>query len=356
MEGAEAPLVSVIVPAWNAEATLAETLRSVAAQTYSNLEIVIVDDGSTDATAGIATRFCDKDGRARLVRKENGGVASARNRGIEESRGEWVAPIDADDLWHPTKIEKQITAALAAPEMPALVYCWFHYVDRSGRVIGSSARWVANGRAFEQMACHNFVGNGSAPLMRRAEVLAAGGYDEDLRAERAQGCEDLLLQLRIARHRPVAAVPEHLVGYRVHPTAMSRNADQMRRSWERVFDRLSRDGTQPSRQAVRWALGMRTLEFAEVNALSGNWPTAARLLVRALRLDPARCSLQLLYRLTRLSRRLVVGRTPRPTGRPFAQVKPTECFSLDPDAVVGFASFLDRIDRRRLTRLAASER
>jgi Glycosyl transferase family 2 len=356
MEGSEAPLVSAIIPAWNAEETLAETLRSVAAQTYSRLEILIVDDGSTDGTAEIASRFCETDGRARLIRKENGGVASARNRGIAESRGEWVAPIDADDLWHPTKIEKQVAAALQAPEPPGLVYCWFHYIDEQGRVIGSSRRWSANGRAFEQMACHNFVGNGSAPLLRRADALAAGGYDEGLRAEQAQGCEDLLLQLRIARRRPVAAVPEHLVGYRVHPTTMSRNARQMRRSWELVFDRLRRDGIPPSPQAVRWALGMRTLEFAEMRALAGDWPAAARLLTRSLRLDPARCSAQMLYRLARLSRRLILGRRPRPIRRPFAEVKPTDWFALDADAVAGFASFLERIDRRRLTRLAASER
>jgi hypothetical protein len=93
-----------------------------------------------------------------------------------------------------------------------------------------------------------------------------------------------------------------------------------------------------------------------MKALAGDWPASAGLLVRALRLDPARCGLQLLYRVARLSRRLVVGRRSRPIGRPFAEVKPTDWFCLDPDAVAGFASFLDRIDRRRLTCLAASER
>ena len=102
------PLVSVVMPAWNAEATIVEALRSVAAQTYRDLEIIIVDDGSTDATAALAKEFCASDPRARTVRRSNGGPAAARNLGIAEARGEWIALIDADDVWHPTKIEKQL--------------------------------------------------------------------------------------------------------------------------------------------------------------------------------------------------------------------------------------------------------
>jgi glycosyltransferase involved in cell wall biosynthesis len=81
-------LVSVIVPAWNSERTLLQTLQSAAAQTHANLEILIIDDGSTDRTAEIAAEFCACDHRARVIRKENGGLASARNRGIDESTGQ----------------------------------------------------------------------------------------------------------------------------------------------------------------------------------------------------------------------------------------------------------------------------
>src|SRR6476660_9248867 len=100
----EGPLVSALIPAWNAESTLAETLGSAAAQTHRNLEILIVDDGSTDSTAEIAKEFCASDSRARLTSQKNRGVASARNRAIDESKGEFIAPLDADDLWHAQKI------------------------------------------------------------------------------------------------------------------------------------------------------------------------------------------------------------------------------------------------------------
>src|SRR5438270_8611564 len=94
------PIVSVIIPAWNAEETLKETLISVASQTHRSLEIIIIDDGSTDKTANIAADFCGSDCRARLIQKARGGLAAARNTGIDEANGSWIAPLDADDLWH----------------------------------------------------------------------------------------------------------------------------------------------------------------------------------------------------------------------------------------------------------------
>src|SRR4051794_23345964 len=106
------------MPAWNAEATISEALQSVAVQTYANLEIIIVDDGSADATAQLAERFCARDPRGRVISRSNGGPAAARNLGIAAARGEWIALIDADDLWHPTKLQKQISVALAVPEAP----------------------------------------------------------------------------------------------------------------------------------------------------------------------------------------------------------------------------------------------
>src|SRR4051794_3877496 len=101
-------LVTVVVPAHNAAATLRQTLASIAAQTYRDLEIVVVDDGSTDDTSAIAAEFAHLDRRVRLVSQANAGVAAARNKGIALARGEYVAPVDADDLWEPTKIEKQV--------------------------------------------------------------------------------------------------------------------------------------------------------------------------------------------------------------------------------------------------------
>ena len=99
------PLISVVIPAYNAEQFLDETLESVLSQTYENWECIIVNDGSTDSTESVAKKWCEKDSRFRLTDKENGGPSSARNWGIKESKAEYIAFLDADDLYMPNFLE-----------------------------------------------------------------------------------------------------------------------------------------------------------------------------------------------------------------------------------------------------------
>jgi len=227
---AQDPLVSVVIPAYNAAGTLAETLDSVRAQTYSNLEIIVVDDGSADLTASVVRAYSARDPRIKLLQKTNGGVASARNAGIAACSGEYVAFIDADDLWHPTKIRKQVAVLSAGgPEM-GLVYTAFRRIDSKGLVVGSSWNYAVDGWVPFRHFQVNLVGNGSAILVRKAALEAVGGYATWLRDADAEGCEDLLLQLRIARTYRFGTVPEYLVGYRKHPGNMSADVAQMTRS------------------------------------------------------------------------------------------------------------------------------
>jgi len=231
------PCVSVIVPAYNSEGTLDETLGSVRAQSYRLLEIIVIDDGSTDGTAAIAERHADEDARVRLIRKSNGGVASARNRGIDEATGTLIAPVDADDLWHPEKIERQL-AVLNSHENVGLVYCWFAKIDEESRITHLEGRSVYEGDVLADLCLHSIVGNGSTPLMLRSALVAAGGYDESLRARCAQGCEDYKLYLRIAEDYNYALVRAYLVGYRQSHKSMSRDQRQMLRSRDLVMEEI----------------------------------------------------------------------------------------------------------------------
>lgn len=224
------PLVSVVVPAFNAADTIQETLNSISQQTYRKLEVVVVDDGSTDATAEMVRRHGSRDPRFRVVSKPNGGVASARNHGIGSSRGDFVAFIDADDLWHPTKIAKQLEALLSAGPDTALVYAPFRLIDSAGMVIASPHKYGVSGWVLYRHFHTNLVGNGSALLIRRNVLEECGGFDPHLRTQGAEGCEDLLLQLRIAKRYRFGEVAEYLVGYRRLPGNMSSNAEQMIRS------------------------------------------------------------------------------------------------------------------------------
>lgn len=231
-------LVSVVIPAYNAAATLDETLRSVRAQTHRALEIIVVDDGSTDATAAIAQQHALADGRVLLLRQNNAGVAQARNHGWQRARADWVAFVDADDLWAPTKIERQLATLDSGGQRVGLVYCWFAKIDHASRIAGTqhNPRW--QGDVMQPILLSNFIGNGSSALIRREALAAAGGFDAGLQARGAHGCEDYLLYFRIAEAWHFALVPQRLVGYRWLPDNMSSNRPRMLRSWLLVQDEM----------------------------------------------------------------------------------------------------------------------
>jgi glycosyltransferase involved in cell wall biosynthesis len=235
------PLVSVIIPAHNAEAFIATTLASAARQTYQHLEIIVVDDGSTDRTAEIVREFAAKDPRVTLLQQANAGVAAARNSAIRTARGSLIAPLDADDLWERTKIERQVACFRGADDRLALVYTWSHNIDDEGRIMWwKRNRPEGQGRVFDQLIEANLIGNGSTPLMRKDRVLEAGGYDPELRARDAEGCEDWKLYLTLAECYDFAVVRECLVGYRQTPGMMSRNLWAMKRSYDLLFDEVRR--------------------------------------------------------------------------------------------------------------------
>lgn len=271
---AEDILISVIVPAFDAAATLEETVASALGQTLSALEVIVVDDGSRDDTADIAARLARADRRLRLVRSDNRGVGHARNLGIQHARGRYVAPLDADDIWHPTKLEKQLDVFRARPDL-GLVYCHCDRIDDKGRVIYRLPCYAADGWALLQHAFFNFISNGSAIMVPRAIALELGGYAPGLRAVGAEGCEDYLLQLRIlARHR-VACVPEALVGYRAHASNMSADGLRMSKS-ECIALRLVLTGLPDDVGAVRDEVYFKSDAVVLYNALGRrDWEVVA---------------------------------------------------------------------------------
>ncbi len=231
-------LVSVVIPAYNAEATLDETLRSVRAQTHQALDIVVVDDGSTDGTRALGEQHAAADARVQVLHRANAGVAAARNAGWQHARSEFIAFIDADDLWAPTKIEKQLAALLLGGDRIGLVYCWFARIDHASRIVGLHDGPLWQGDVTEPILMTNFIGNGSSALMRREALVAAGGFEPGLQAQGAHGCEDYLLYFRVAVAYHFALVPERLVGYRHLPNNMSSNRPRMLRSWMLVHDEM----------------------------------------------------------------------------------------------------------------------
>ncbi|NJP08247.1 MAG: glycosyltransferase family 2 protein [Leptolyngbyaceae cyanobacterium RU_5_1] len=227
----QSPLVSVVIPAYNAEDFIERTLRSVLAQTYRNIEVLVVDDGSTDRTAAIVRRIANQDSRVRLLQQVNIGVAAARNLAIQHASGEFIAPIDADDIWYPKNLEKQVNCALEGGSLVGVVYSWSVCIDETDALLGGIRAFSIEGNVFLTLLCHNFLGNASASLIRRSCLEQIGTYNTKLRLQNAQGCEDWDLYLRIAEHYQFRVVPEFLIGYRKLTNSMSRDYTAMANSY-----------------------------------------------------------------------------------------------------------------------------
>lgn len=301
------PLVSVIVPMFNAAATIGRTLASACAQTYSRLEIVVVDDGSFDESPNIVERIARHDRRVRLIRQPNAGVAAARNAAIAVSKGQLLAPLDADDLWHPEKTSLQVAAMRDANGQDdptiGLVYCWYTIIDEQDRIRIQDRRSVAEGDVLRAMAQRNIVGHGSGALIRREALLGVGGYDPALRAYGGEGCEDYKVYFEIAERYRFALVREYLVGYRETPTNMSSDPRQALRSRDLCVPELT--ARHPElRQDFHNGL-LRLMRFMLSRAVrSGNIGDAFYLLKEMLRTDPYLTVLNLCQLANALARRL----------------------------------------------------
>jgi glycosyltransferase involved in cell wall biosynthesis len=217
------PLVSVIIPAYNAEVFIAKTLESVLSQTYQNIEVLVIDDGSWDQTAEIVKSFAQKDSRVILLQQSNAGVAAARNLAIEKSRGEYIAPIDADDIWYPQNLEKQVECLIKSEPSVGVVYSWSLDINEKDLLTGGFYNSTIEGEVYKALVYKYFIGNASSSLIRRICFEKVGGYNSKLKAQNAQGCEDWELHLRIAEHYQFKVVPEFLVGYRQITSSMSCN-------------------------------------------------------------------------------------------------------------------------------------
>jgi glycosyltransferase involved in cell wall biosynthesis len=199
-------LVSVVVPTYNYGRYLGGALTSVLGQTHPHLEILVVDDGSTDNTPGVVAPFL-ADRRVRYFRRPNGGPAAARNFGVDQARGSLVAFLDADDRWLPAKLEKQL-ACFRAPAAPGLVYARRLLIDAEGWQLEYPQPELHRGWVLPRLFRDNFICFSSV-VVRRELLVEAGGFDPDV-----EHAEDYDLLLRLTQRCRVDYVDEPLVLYR----------------------------------------------------------------------------------------------------------------------------------------------
>jgi GT2 family glycosyltransferase len=281
-----APLVSVIMPAYNAAAFIEAALESALCQTYRHLEIIVVDDGSKDNTAALVETIAKRDSRVCLLRQPNAGVAAARNRAIAASDGEFIAPLDADDLWMPDKIERQVECMRQGGPRVGLVYSWWISIDEENRVLTPGAHWDAQGQVFTALLFCNFIGNASVPLFRRTALEQVGGYNSDLRAQQAQGCEDWELSLRVAEHYEVRCAPGYGCCYRDVADSMAKNCAQMAKSHALVLSEIRRRRPDIAPEIFSWSRGLLLFWLLGLSYNSGNYRGALKWSRHLFRADP----------------------------------------------------------------------
>jgi glycosyltransferase involved in cell wall biosynthesis len=297
--------VSVVIPVHNGERYLAQAVESVLAQTHRDLELLIVDDGSTDGSRAVMERYARNDARIRVLSQERRGHVAAANRGLEEARCEWVARLDADDVFLPEKLERQLAFVRRHPDV-RIAGTLGYFINHAGRIIGLVSTDGPFTRAeFERIARRGdpvfFVH--STTLMHRETVLAAGGYREQF-----VQAEDVDLWLRMAeKGHLLLKMPEPLLLYRLHGESltMKRNAEQKRcHRWVMAcaeargkgreepsledFLQTERRRPWPARVlALRREAGERCYQKAALHYAGGNYPALAACLCLAACLNPS---------------------------------------------------------------------
>jgi glycosyltransferase involved in cell wall biosynthesis len=292
--------VSIVVPAFNAEPFITECLKSVFNQTFSDFEVLVVDDGSTDRTVQLAKELERSDQRLRIVSQPNSGVIAARNHGIELASGRWVALLDADDVWHPRKLEAQLSyvadQGLRAPLIVGTRASYLGAVRGHVGLLGSEPIDLERIRRAELLPftlC-------STGLFDRESLAREGGFDSAL--GRLGHAEDLELLSRLARRgASIVCVPESLALVRLHPESASARQHQRQKFAARYVRELARRdqlGLSPlplsqfeenyrlTRRQSRSDRCQFEVRQSAVEFVSGNTGRALRHLAMATLIDP----------------------------------------------------------------------
>jgi glycosyltransferase involved in cell wall biosynthesis len=279
------PVISVIIPVYNAEATIRETIQSVLNQTFSDFELIVINDGSQDSTLEIISNIPDP--RIKVFSYPNSGPQKSRNRGIKKATGDYLAFLDADDLWTPDKLDAQFQALEAHPEA-AVAYSWTNWVDEKGQFWRRGTYISASGDVQAKLLLIDFIGSGSNPLIRRQALEKVGNFDESL-----VGGQDWDMWLRLAAYYPFAVVPKPQVLYRKSLTSnsWSNNVERQEKGFKNVMAKALEQAPE-SIKSLRGDIISNRYKCLVVDALERpssrqRGLTAARFLWIALSNDPS---------------------------------------------------------------------
>jgi glycosyltransferase involved in cell wall biosynthesis len=238
--------VSVIIPVYKVEKYIAATVQTVLDQTYKNFELLIIDDGSPDRSIEICQQF--NDPRIKIIRQPNRGVAAARNTGIRQAQGEYIALLDADDLWDPQKLEKHVEHLDNSPEV-GVSFCCSAFIDSEDKPLGIYQMTKLKDITPLDLFCRTPIGNGSVPVIRR-EVFEAIRFQDNLYGvtedfyfdddRELHPSEDVecWLRMMLQTEWKIEGIGEALTLYRVNPQGHSAQLVKKLKSWERLLEKV----------------------------------------------------------------------------------------------------------------------
>ena len=305
------PLVSVVVPAYNAERTLPATIASIDAQTVDDLELIVVDDGSRDGTAELARTL-----GAKVITQANAGHAAARNTGVAAATGRYVAFLDADDLWLPEKLERQLDEIRRNPAVRAL-QSGAARVDNDLNVLWTELCRPSHDQLWDTLCFRNMPALMSTLLVERSLLEAVGGFDASLVI-----LQDWDLAIRLARVGQLHSVSSALSAYRFHATSQSANVEIHIEPGLRVLERVFSDPElEPRIRARRREVYARFYAMLSGGAVRvSRFPTAAYWGARALVATPRVASHLAAFPVRRIQRRRRADATPSVLPLPAAVV------------------------------------
>ena len=287
MTATDLPLVSVVIPCYNQGRFLDDAVRSALRQTHPALEVIVVDDGSTDDTARVAAARAG----VRFVRQQNQGAAVARAAGFRESRGAYIIFLDADDRLLPHAVATGLDYLAAHPDR-AFVTGHVRLITEDGLPAGTPPQEHREGDAYRELLRSNYIWTPGVVMYRRAVLDTVGMFDPE-----AGGSADYELNIRIARRFPIGCHHEVILEYRQHAANMSADAGHMLRSAIRVrraqrkhveADRAALEAWQEGIDIVRTDFGGRLIDQVKTDLrMRGRRSAALRGLVRLLRYHPS---------------------------------------------------------------------
>jgi glycosyltransferase involved in cell wall biosynthesis len=304
------PLISIIIPAYNAERTILETIKSVQKQTFSDFEIIVINDGSTDRTIELVQSV--EDARMKIFSYQNRGVSVARNCGFSHTTGEFIAFLDADDLWTSDKLELQLAALKQHPEA-GIAYSWTYNMNEKEQLL-HPVEPLFNGNVYADLLLWNFISNGSNPLIRRQALEFVGEF-----CPLAAPAEDWDYWLRLSVSSLFVVVPKHQILYRHSSISSSSKIDVMKEKALEVLEKTYNSAPLELQHLKNQSFSNVYQYYAEVylrdiNNNSGDINRVIQNLWKAVRLHPINLLSQYTQRLV-IKALLIKLVSPRITNR-----------------------------------------